>query len=148
MKVLPVQGLLSGFLFPGEKTHKLMETKRRVILADDEKHIRAMMKAVISSMNCEIVGEAADGQEAVNLYKKEKPDLLLLDINMPQKSGIDGLREIMREFPAATVIMLTSVVDMENVKQCIELGAANYMRKDTSVTEMRQIIKDTLEGLH
>ena len=147
MKVFPVQGLLSVFLFPGEKTHKLMETKRRVILADDEKHIRAMMKAVISSMNCEIVGEAADGQEAVNLYKKEKPDLLLLDINMPQKSGIDGLREIMREFPAATVIMLTSVVDMENVKQCIELGASNYMRKDTSVTEMRQIIKDTLERL-
>ncbi|HHT9107147.1 MAG TPA: response regulator transcription factor [Candidatus Wunengus sp. YC63] len=124
-----------------------METKRRVILADDEKHIRAMMKAVISSMNCEIVGEAADGQEAVDLYKKEKPDLLLLDINMSQKSGIDGLREIMREFPAATVIMLTSVVDMEDVKQCIDLGAANYIRKDTSVTEMRQVIKDTLERL-
>lgn len=123
-----------------------MEAKKRVILADDEKHIRAMMKAVISSLNCEIAGEAADGQEAVDLYKKEKPDLLLLDVNMPQKSGIDALREIMREFPDAVVIMLTSVVDMENIKQCIELGAANYIRKDTSVTEMRQIIKDLLEG--
>lgn len=123
-----------------------MEAKKRVILADDEKHIRAMMKAVISSLNCEIVGEAADGHEAVDLYKKEKPDLLLLDINMSQKSGIDALREIMREFPDALVIMLTSVVDMENIKQCIALGAANYIRKDTPITEMKQIIKDTLEG--
>lgn len=122
-----------------------MEAKKRVILADDEKHIRAMMKAVISSLNCEIVGEAADGHEAVDLYKKEKPDLLLLDVNMPQRSGIDALREIKREFPNALVIMLTSVVDMENIKQCIALGAANYIRKDTPITEMKQIIKDTLE---
>lgn len=122
-----------------------MEAKKRVILADDEKHIRAMMKAVISSLNCEIVGEAADGHEAVDLYKKEKPDLLLLDVNMPQRSGIDALREIKREFPDALVIMLTSVVDMENIKQCIALGAANYIRKDTPITEMKQIIKDTLE---
>lgn len=104
-----------------------------------------MMKAVVSSLRYEIAGEAGDGQEAVDLYKKEMPDLLLLDVNMPQRSGIDALREIMREFPDAMVIMLTSVVDMENIKQCIELGAANYIRKDTSITEMRQIIKDTLE---
>lgn len=122
-----------------------METKKRILLADDERHIRAMMKAVVSSLRYEIAGEAGDGQEAVDLYKKEMPDLLLLDVNMPQRSGIDALREIMREFPDAMVIMLTSVVDMENIKQCIELGAANYIRKDTSITEMRQIIKDTLE---
>lgn len=115
----------------------------RVILADDEIFVRAFMKKVMMGMKCEIVGEAKNGQEAVDLFREKKPDLLLLDINMPVKTGEEALREISREFPEAFVIMLTSLTDMESVENCLNFGAANYIRKDTPVGEMKKIIKET-----
>lgn len=117
--------------------------KPKVLLADDEAHLRMLMKTVMRSMNCEIIGEAKNGIEAVELFKKEKPDLLLLDINMPLKSGEEALKEITNEFPDAFVIMLTSLADMESVENCLALGAANYIRKDTPIEEMKDIIKET-----
>ncbi len=117
--------------------------KLRVLLADDETHLRMLMKTVMTSMNCEIVGEAKNGAEAVELYKKEKPDILLLDINMPVKTGEEALKEIIEEFPDAFVIMLTSLADMESVENCLNLGASNYIRKDTPLDEIKKIIKET-----
>jgi two-component system chemotaxis response regulator CheY len=124
-----------------------MEQKRkpRAAIADDERHIRVLVKTVLAKMNCEVVGEAANGQEAVDLYKKEKPDLLLLDINMPVKTGTEALEEIMADTPDAFVIILSSVADLESVKHSIELGAANYILKDTPLEEIKRIIKETWE---
>jgi len=115
--------------------------KLRVLIADDEPHIRLLIKTVMTSMNAEIVGEAKNGGEAVEVFRNEKPDITLLDINMPIKSGEDALKEIMEAFPDAFVIMLTSVADMMTVKKCLGLGAANYIRKDTPIPEMKEIIK-------
>jgi two-component system chemotaxis response regulator CheY len=117
--------------------------KPRVLIADDEGHIRMLMKAVLTSMQYQIVGMATNGQEAVELFSKEKPDLLLLDINMPLKTGEEALREIMDAFPDAFVIMLTSVADRGSVENCISLGAIHYIRKDTPITEMKAIIQET-----
>lgn len=118
----------------------------RVVLADDEGHSRRLIKAVMTSMKCEVVGEATNGQEAIDLFKDEMPDLLLLDINMPVKTGEEALREIIDHYPDAFVIMLTSVADMESVEQCINIGAANYIRKDTPVQEIKSIIKETWQA--
>ena len=117
--------------------------KIRVGLADDETHIRMLMKRVFMSMNCEIAGEAKNGSEAVELFRKEKPDMMFLDINMPIKTGIEALKEIITEFPDAFVVMLTSVADMESVEKCIDAGAANYIRKDTPLNELKEIVKET-----
>jgi two-component system, chemotaxis family, chemotaxis protein CheY len=117
--------------------------KPRVILADDESHIREYLKAILVSMKCEVVGEAENGQEAVELYKSNKPDLIFLDVNMPLKTGDEALQEIMQEDSNAFVIMLTSVADMETVKDCIGKGAANYILKDTPRKEMMEMIKET-----
>ncbi len=117
--------------------------KPRILIADDEIHLRMLMKKVMTSMNCEIVGEAKNGIEAIELYKKEKPDLLLLDINMPVKTGEEALKEIIEEFPDAFIIMLTSLADMESVENCLNLGASNYIRKDTPLDEIKKIIKET-----
>ena len=68
--------------------------KIRVALADDEMHIRMLMKKVFSSMGCEIAGEAKNGAEAVELYRREKPNIMLMDINMPVKTGDEALKEI------------------------------------------------------
>jgi two-component system chemotaxis response regulator CheY len=87
---------------------------------------------------------ATDGAEAVSRYKEHRPDLLLLDINMPVKNGIDALREIKAEDPAAKVIMLTSVSDRESVMACVQAGALNYIRKDTPLDQMRTMIESSM----
>ena len=117
--------------------------KIRIGLADDEIHIRMLMKKVFTSMGCEIAGEAKNGTEAVELYRREKPDIMPLDINMPIKTGDEALRDIVSEFPDAFVIMLTSLADVESVQKCLDAGAANYIRKDTPIAELKEIIKET-----
>jgi len=121
-----------------------METmKPRVLLADDEIHIRAMMKAVIKIMGYDVAAEAANGQEAIDRFREVKPDITLLDINMPVKMGTETLKEIIAAQPGACVIMLTSVSDLSSVQECIDFGAANYIRKDTPIAEMKTAIAET-----
>ncbi len=119
----------------------------KVIVADDEGHCRVLMKAVLASMNCDVVGEARTGDEAIELYRKYRPNLLLLDVNMPVKTGDEVLEELLGEFPDAFVVVLTSVTDMESIEKCISMGAANYIRKDTPVAEIKTIIKETWKSV-
>ncbi len=123
------------------------ESKIRVLLADDEAHIRLMLKTVMMSMGAIVVGEAKNGAEAIEFYRREQPHIAFLDINMPIKTGIDALKEIKNEFPDALVMMMTSVADMETIEQCLEAGAANYILKDTPIQELKQMIKETWEEL-
>ncbi len=118
-----------------------------MIVADDEGHCRVLMKAVLASMNCDVVGEARTGDEAIELYRKYRPNLLLLDVNMPVKTGDEVLEELLGEFPDAFVVVLTSVTDMESIEKCISMGAANYIRKDTPVAEIKTIIKETWKSV-
>lgn len=115
----------------------------RVLIADDENHIRLLMKSAMAKVGFQVIGLATDGQEAVDLFQKTKPDLLLLDINMPVKTGEVALKEILSQNPDANIIMLTSVADTETVMECINMGAANYIRKDTPLKEIVNIVKDT-----
>jgi two-component system chemotaxis response regulator CheY len=118
------------------------QSKVRVLIADDETHTRQLLKAVMSSMNTEVVGEAKNGREAVEMFREQRPNIALLDINMPEKTGDEALKEIIAEFPDAFIIMLTSVADMETVERCIELGASHYIRKDTPIQEMKKMISE------
>jgi len=113
------------------------------MIADDEAHCRALMKAILTSMKCEVVAEARTGEEALKFYREQRPHLLLLDISMPVRTGDEVLGEILKEFPRAFVIMLTSVTDMGSIERCISLGAANYIRKDTPIEEIKLIIRET-----
>ena len=117
--------------------------KMRVMVVDDEDHVRRLITTVIKTMNCDIVGEAGNGKEAVSLFCTLKPHMLLLDINMPLKSGKEALSDIKRKFPNACVIMLTSLTDKETVEDCIELGASGFIRKDLPLDEMQDVIKKT-----
>jgi two-component system chemotaxis response regulator CheY len=115
----------------------------RVLIADDEKHMRLLMKTALKKMKYDVAGEASNGEEVVKLFKEIQPDLTLLDINMPFKTGEEALEEILDQNRDALVIMLTSVVDSETVQKCIERGAANYIRKDTPLPEIAKIIHQT-----
>jgi len=114
-----------------------------VLLADDEKHVRQLIRAVLSTLSCEVVGEATNGEEAVLLYKEKQPDIVLLDINMPIKDGLAALREIKVVNSNVVVIMLTSLSDMGTIQSALDLGASQYIRKDTPVAELRKLLVET-----
>ena len=116
--------------------------KISVLVADDEQHIRTLIKTIMMTMNALIVAEAKNGEEAVELFREKRPDILMLDINMPIKDGTTALEEILTDFPEAFVIMMTSVSDLQIVEKCIKLGALSYIRKDTPLPAMKQMIKD------
>ncbi len=116
-----------------------------IITADDEEHIRSVLKVIASSIGCEIVGEAANGGEAIAIYNKLKPDIVLLDINMPIMTGKDALKEIMQADPHAYVIMLTSLSSMDTVKECIAHGARNYILKDNAVEKMTTMLQSSVQ---
>lgn len=119
---------------------------RKVLLADDEVHIRTLLGTLLRSMGFEVIGNAADGNEAVQQFKSKRPGLVLLDVNMPKGDGVQVLQEILEISPDACVIMLTSVTDLATVKNCLTLGAANYIRKDTPINEMKALIQETWDS--
>ena len=114
----------------------------KVLIVDDESHIRALVKAVLASIQAEVVGEAGNGKDAVTLYSDKQPEMVLMDINMPVMDGKEALKAIVELDPNAFVIMLTSLSDMQSVQTCLEYGASGYLRKDLPVAELRKAIQD------
>ena len=115
----------------------------RVVIADDEINLRLLMKRIVLSLGYYVVGEASNGVEALELFEKEKPDMLLLDIKMPLKKGDEVLEEIFRKFPDACVVMMTSVADSATVRKCLKSGAANYILKTKQTKEIKVRIQET-----
>lgn len=118
-----------------------MSVKPRMIIVDDEAHVREMLNIMLSSANFEIVGEAANGREAVTMIKKEKPDIVILDINMPFKTGEELMKEILDEVDNTCIVILSIISDTEVIRRCVELGAAHFIRKDTPIPKMINTIQ-------
>jgi len=123
-----------------------MKYPQTILLTDDEAHIRKFIGLVLKKFDNPRILEAADGATAVRLYQQEKPDLVLLDVNMPNLDGIQALAEIQRLDPNALVVMLTSLTNRQTVEECARLGAIDYIRKDTPrdelTTQLERIIAD------
>jgi|GEM_PF-450324 len=120
-----------------------MATKPKVMIVDDEENVREVIKIIASTFNFEVIAEISNGNEAIDVFREVKPDILFLDINMPFMYGDEILEEIKNEIEDTCVIMLTAFSDLENVKKCINLGATYFIRKDTSVPKIAGIIKET-----
>jgi two-component system chemotaxis response regulator CheY len=93
------------------------------------------------AMKAEIVAEAKNGIETLELFRAYKPDITLLDINMPRMDGLQALKQIQAESPGAVVIMLSSLATLGVVQDCLEAGAYDFIRKDTPIAEIKVIIK-------
>lgn len=117
--------------------------KVRVLLIEDEPHIRNLIRVIVTSLGTDVVGEAEDGVQGLELFKALSPDMVLLDINMPKLNGISVLKEIMALKPGTLVLMLTSLNAIDVVKQCIDLGARNYILKNVPADELHQMISET-----
>lgn len=115
----------------------------KVLIVDDQRSIRGLLKAVLEQMGAEVVDEAGDGEEAIVKYRQHQPHMVLLDINMPKMDGIDALKGIMKINPKALVIMLTSQNTMEVINDCLEAGASNYILKNNPPDALAKELKET-----
>ncbi len=119
----------------------------RVLIVDDHPLYRDALKQMISRQsNLQVVGEAADGQEALELCRRLRPDLVLMDVRMPQMDGLAATRAIKEEFPHTIVLILTSFEDPSYLLEAIRSGAAGYALKYVSAQQLTEVIQRALRG--
>ncbi len=119
----------------------------RVILADDHTLVRAGIRRIIESQpGCVVVGEAVDGNEAIDAIRRVKADVLVLDLKMEGRDGLDVLRVAKAERPALKVIVLTMHAGREYVARAMEEGANGYLLKDSAVQDLAAAIEAVMSG--
>ena len=124
-----------------------MSEQIRLILADDHSLVRKGVEALLSTEEgMTVIGSAADGEEAVREVARLNPDVILLDLQMPRKSGIEAIAEIKEQDPQARILVLTSFSDDEKVFAAIKAGAMGYILKDASPQELIAAIRNVHEG--
>jgi DNA-binding NarL/FixJ family response regulator len=111
--------------------------KLRIVLADDHTLVRHGLRKVLQDQSdWEVVGEANDGREAIQLVQELKPDVAILDIAMPRLNGIEATRQIARRFPDVHVLVLSMHADEAYVTQVLRAGATGYLLKDSADTDL------------
>jgi len=124
------------------------ETKvQRVLIVDDDELIRVLLKSLLKLIGAEVVGEAADGKEAVSRYATLKPDVTLLDVEMPVKNGFDALKEIRKLDASAEIIMLTANDNTAVAESCIHAGARSYIKKGLTAEMLKSTLQTHLDSL-
>lgn len=109
---------------------------RKLLIADDAMIIREIVKDVAQGAGWEIAGEACNGQEAVDLYRQLRPDALTLDLVMPERGGLDALREIMEIDPQAKVLVVSALDQRDSLKAAFKGGASDFISKPFSAENL------------
>ena len=124
-----------------------MKQKLTVLLADDHKLLRSGLKLLLQrNPDLLVVGEAADGEETLRLFGQLEPDILLLDLSMPNMDGMECLREIKSRRPDAKVIILTMHEDENYIRQAMQAGASAYVQKSAADTDLFKAIEAVQAG--
>jgi DNA-binding NarL/FixJ family response regulator len=124
-----------------------MNESIRVLIADDDRLVRAGIGLILTPLpDVEVVAEAANGREAVELTVRHRPQVVLLDIRMPVLDGLAALREIRRTAPAVAVIVLTTFGEAAYVSEALAGGAAGFLLKDSAVDELARAIRAAAAG--
>ena len=124
-----------------------MTERIRILIADDHAVVRHGLRALIATEpDLELVGEAADGVEAVELTAQLRPDVILMDMAMPRKTGLEAIYDIKRDDPQARVLVLTSFAEDDHIFPAIKAGATGYLLKDAAPRELLQAIRDVERG--
>lgn len=113
---------------------------KKILICDDATFMRFQIKSMVLKNGFEVVGEAEDGLEAVKKYKELKPDIVTMDITMPNMSGIDALKLIIKMDPNAKVIMLSAMGQEPMVKDAILSGAKNFIVKPFTESNLIKVI--------
>jgi CheY-like chemotaxis protein len=121
----------------------------KILLVDDEPHIRKFIGLLARGLGSPVIIEAANSEEALAKFAEESPDLVLLDVNLPGIGGLQILSAILAQDPNAMVVMLTSLANRQTVEESLRLGAVGYIRKDTPkeaiFAELAEIIRENFQ---
>ena len=119
----------------------------RVMIVDDHSIVRVGLKQVLDqSGEFEVVGEAADGEEAVRVAADVSPDVVVMDVMMPKKDGVEACREIMESAPETRVLMLTASTEEDAVVEAVAAGATGYLQKETDREQLLSAVRDVARG--
>ena len=110
----------------------------RVLLVDDDPAFAELITCVLSLDGVEVLGHAQDGAEGVELTHQLEPDVVLMDVRMPRMDGLEATRRIVGAVPGASVLVVSSSKDPEDVERARDAGAAGYLPKDRAATELRE----------
>jgi NarL family two-component system response regulator LiaR len=130
-----------------KKSSSKSKAKIRVLLADDHHIVRAGIRQLVeSAQDIQVVAEAGDGEEAQELIQKHKPDVAVLDIQMPKASGIEVTRWVRAHLPEVGVLILTAYDDDPYIMAVLQAGANGYVLKTAKTDELIQAVRDVHEG--
>lgn len=114
-----------------------------VVIADDEEFVRYFLKSILESIFFKVIEEVETGDELPDIMEQLRPDMLLLDINMPNLTGIEFLQQYAANFPETCIIILTSSASPVLTSEATQAGARCFLRKDTPVEKMVEAIQTT-----
>jgi two-component system chemotaxis response regulator CheY len=118
----------------------------KILVADDASFMRLMIRQILSRRETIEIWEAENGQVAVDLFCKQKPDLIFLDITMPIKDGLETLQEMLTLNPQAKVIMCSAVAQEKVVQRAIEMGATDFLTKPFRANKLLEIVNKYLRS--
>ena len=119
----------------------------RVLIADDHAVVRDGLAAVLGfQSDISVVGHAKNGREAVDAYRDLKPDVVIMDLAMPEMDGVQAIAAIRAEFPDARIVVLTTYDGDENIYRALEKGAKGYLLKDSSTTDLLDAVRTVASG--
>jgi len=123
------------------------EAEIRVLIAEDHAVVREGIRMILDAQpDLEVVGEARDGEEAVRLARQLRPDVVVMDISMPRKNGVEATQEIRRLLPETQVLILTMHEEESYVFQLLRLGAAGYVLKRAAATDLVEAVRAAARG--
>lgn len=123
-----------------------MSMSIKVMLVDDHKLFIEGLQYLLETHGVQVVGKARDGNEALTKARILRPDVILMDIRMPNCDGIQALGQIKTEFPDIKIVMLTTSDDEEDIFQAIKYGASGYLLKDTDASSLIKLLNDLKQG--
>ena len=118
----------------------------RLLLADDHRMLRDTLKRSMLDEGFDVVGEASDGAEAVSLADEVQPDVILMDVTMPEIDGVEATRRIVDQHPDIRIVMLTMHADQDVIAAAIRAGASGYLVKDCSFDEVAATVREAVSG--
>lgn len=129
------------------KSRPIAETRIRVLCVDDHPVVREGIAALLTRQpDMQVVGSAATGAQAITLYRQQRPDVTLMDLQMPVVSGLDAIRTICAEDHSARIIVLTMHHGEEDIYQALQAGAATYLLKEAILDDLPRIVREVHHG--
>ena len=118
---------------------------QKVLVVDDALFMRTALSKMLQEWGLEVVAQAANGREAVNMYKEHSPDLVTMDVTMPIMSGIDALKLIMQDDPEAKIIMITALGQQRIIVDALENGAKDFITKPFQPENLKEVVFNVLK---